>query len=146
MQPNKDLLEFIDLLNANRVEYLVVGGFALAWHGYPRFTADIDFLVRPDKADGELLVKTLVEFGFRSLGLGPEDFSRPDQIVQLGAKPNRIGLITSIAGVPFEEAWTTRAAGSIEGRPVCFIGREALLRNKRATGRPQDLRDVDALG
>jgi len=71
MQPNKDLLEFIDLLNANRVEYLVVGGFALAWHGYPRFTADIDFLVRPDKANGELLVKTLVEFGFRSLGLGP---------------------------------------------------------------------------
>jgi len=61
MQPNKDLLEFIDLLNANRVEYLVVGGFAVAWHGYPRFTADIDFLVRPDKANGELLVKTLVE-------------------------------------------------------------------------------------
>ena len=145
MQPNKDLLEFIDLLNANRVEYLVVGGFALAWHGYPRFTADIDFLVRPDKANGELLVKTLVESASAAWA-SVRDFSRPDQIVQLGAKPNRIGLITSIAGVPFEEAWTTRAAGSIEGRPVCFIGREALLRNKRATGRPQDLRDVDALG
>jgi len=146
MQPNKDLLEFIDLLNANRVEYLVVGGFAVAWHGYPRFTADIDFLVRPDHANGELLVKTLKEFGFRSLNLVPEDFSRPEQIVQLGAKPNRIDLITSIAAVPFEEAWASRIAGSIEGRSVFFIGRDALLRNKLATGRPQDLRDADALG
>ena len=145
MQPNKDLLEFIDLLNANGVEYLVVGGFAVAWHGYPRFTADIDFLVRPDRANGELLVKTLVEFCFLSLNLVPEDFCRLDQIVQLGAKPNRIDLITSIAAVPFEEAWVSRAAGSINGRPVSFIGRDALLRNTLATGRPQDLRDVDVL-
>jgi hypothetical protein len=80
------------------------------------------------------------------LSLVPEDFSRAGQIVQLGAKPNRIDLITSITGVPFEEAWASRTVGSIEERPVCFIGRDALLRNKRATGRPEDLRDVEALG
>jgi len=142
MQPNKDLLEFIELLNANRVDYLVVGGFAVAWHGYPRFTADIDFLLRPDRANAESVITTLREFGFAGLGIAPEDLSRPDQIVQLGVKPNRIDLITSIAGVPFEEAWESRVAGAIEGRPVPFIGRDALLRNKEATGRPQDMRDV----
>lgn len=145
MQPHKDLIEFIELLNANGVEYLIVGGFAVAWHGYPRFTADIDFLIRPDRANGELLVKALKAFGFRSLELVADDFSRPDQIVQLGLKPNRIDLITSISGVTFDEAWASRIEGSIEGTPVLFIGREALLRNKLATGRPEDMRDAEAL-
>src|SRR5581483_4132683 len=138
MQLSKDLREFIELLNANGVEFLVVGGFAVAWHGHPRFTADIDFLIRPDPANAELLVKTLREFGFGALAIAPDDLCQPDQILQLGVKPNRIDIITSIAGLTFDEAWEGRVAGVIDTVPVLFIGRDALIRNKEATGRPQD--------
>jgi hypothetical protein len=145
MPIGRDLSEFIGLLNANRVEYVVVGGFAVAWHGHPRFTADIDFLVRPNLANAELVVKTLRDFGFASLGIVPEELCRPDQILQLGVKPNRIDLITSIAGVSFEEAWANRVAGAIDSIPVFFIGRDELIRNKELAGRPQDVADADAL-
>jgi hypothetical protein len=90
MRLNKDLREFVELLNSNGVEYLVVGAFAVASHGYPRFTADIDFLVRPAGANAEAVVATLEEFGFGSLGITVENLSRPYQVVQLGVKPNRI--------------------------------------------------------
>ncbi len=93
MRLNKDLREFIELLNSNGVEYLVVGTFAFAWHGYPRFTADIDFFVRPVAANGEVIVAALRAFGFDGLGITANDFSRPDQVVQLGVPPNRIDLI-----------------------------------------------------
>ena len=145
MRISKDLREFIELLNASRVEYVVVGGFAVAWHGHPRFTADIDFLVRPNLANAELVVKTLHDFGFASLRTVPEDLCQPDQILQLGVKPNRIDIITSIAGVSFEEAWANRVAGSIDSIPVFFIGRDDLIRNKQLAGRPQDVADADAL-
>jgi hypothetical protein len=145
MRLSKDLREFIELLNSNRVEYLVVGAFAVAWHGYARFTADIDFLVRPDRPTAELVVKALKDFGFASLGISPDDLTHPDRIVQLGVKPNRIDLITSIAGVTFEEAWESRVAGTLDGLPVTYIGREILIRNKESTGRPQDLGDAQRL-
>jgi hypothetical protein len=145
MELNKDSREFIGLLNANSVDYLVVGAFAVAWHGYARFTADIDFFVRPNEANAKRLISALHQFGFGSLGIKVEDLSSPDKIIQLGAKPNRIDLITSIAGVSFEEAWADRVQGSISGLPVFFIGSEALLRNKEATGRPQDLADAENL-
>ncbi|HEY2842574.1 MAG TPA: hypothetical protein VGJ09_02950 [Bryobacteraceae bacterium] len=145
MQLSKDLREFVELLTSNKVEYLVVGGFAVAWHGYARFTADIDFLIRPGSANAELVVKTLRDFGFASLGVSREDLTQPDRIVQLGVKPNRIDLITSIAGVTFEEAWASRVAGTLDGLPVAYIGREALIRNKESTGRPQDLGDAHRL-
>lgn len=145
MRISKDWREFIGLLNAKRVEYVVVGGFAVGWHGHPRFTADIDFFVRPTAANAKLVIQTLTEFGFGSLQLTADDLSRPDQIVQLGVKPNRIDLITSIAGVTFDEAWTARIAGSIDGVPVSLIGRDELIRNKESTGRPQDIADADAL-
>jgi hypothetical protein len=145
MRISKDLREFIELLNAKGVEYVVVGGFAVAWHGHPRFTADIDFLVRPDRANAELVVATLHDFGFASLRIAPEDLCQPDQVLQLGVKPNRIDMITSIAGVSFEEAWASRIAGSIDSIPVFFIGRDELIRNKELAGRPQDVADADAL-
>jgi len=99
MPLSKDLSEFIELLNANGVEFLVVGGFAVAWHGHPRFTADIDFLIRPDPVNAERVMKTLREFGFGGLQILPAELCQPDQIVQLGVKPNRIDLITSVAGL-----------------------------------------------
>ncbi|HEX3744767.1 MAG TPA: hypothetical protein VHW09_12580 [Bryobacteraceae bacterium] len=145
MQLSKDLREFIELLNANGAEYVVVGGLAVAWHGHPRFTADIDFLIRPGRTNAEIIVKTLRDFGFPGLGITAEDLCQPDQIVQLGVKPNRIDVLTSIAGVSFEEAWATRVAGSLDSIPVSFIGREELIRNKEAAGRPQGLADANAL-
>jgi hypothetical protein len=145
MPLSKDLREFIELLTTNGVEFLVVGGFAVAWHGHPRFTADIDFLIRPDPTNAGLVVKSLRDFGFGSVGIVADDLCRADQILQLGVKPNRIDLITSIAGLSFEEAWESRVKGTIDAVPVWFIGRESLIRNKEASGRPQDLADADAL-
>jgi hypothetical protein len=142
---SNDLKEFVGLLNSNKVEYLVVGAYAVAWHGYPRFTADIDFLVRPTVANAEALVLALNAFGFASLRLAVEDFIRPGQIVQLGVKPNRIDLITSIAGVEFDQAWKGRVAGVIDGIPVQFLGLEELIRNKESTGRLKDQGDAEEL-
>jgi hypothetical protein len=142
---SKDLREFIELLNSNKVEYLVVGAFAVAWHGYPRFTADIDFLVRPSADNAIALLSALKAFGFASLNLASDDFIRPGQIVQLGVKPNRIDLITSIAGVEFDQAWAGRVVGAIDGIPVQVVGLDDLIRNKESTGRLQDRADAEEL-
>jgi predicted nucleotidyltransferase len=142
---SKDLREFVELLNGNGVEFLVVGAHAVAWHGNPRFTNDIDFFVRKGLENGTAIVRTLAQFGFASLGMRPEDFLADDQILQLGQKPNRIDVITSIAGVSFDEAWQTRVAGDIDGIAVQFIGLTELLRNKESTGRPKDIGDADEL-
>jgi hypothetical protein len=142
----KDLSEFIRSLNSHAVEYLVVGGYALTFHGVPRFTGDIDLLVRPSRENAARLEQVLAEFGFRSLGLSAADFLEPESVIQLGRPPNRIDLLTSITGVEFAQAWEARVAGELGGLPVQFLGREALIRNKRATARPQDLADLEALG
>ncbi len=145
MQLNKDFREFIELLNSNGVEYLVVGAFAVAWHGHPRFTADIDFLIRASSANAEHILNTLTEFGFGSLQISVEDLNRPNQVVQLGVIPNRIDIITSIDGVEFEQAWRRRVTGEIDGISVSIIGLEDLLRNKEATGRLKDAGDAEQL-
>jgi hypothetical protein len=145
MKLNKDWREFIDSFNANGVEYLIVGAFAVAWHGYPRFTADIDFLVRPQISNAERVLKALRDFGFGSLDVQVEDLCRPNHILQLGVKPNRIDIITSIAGVTFEDAWASRVTGSIEGLPVFFIGIDEMILTKETTGRLQDAADAQAL-
>ena len=145
MHLNKDLREFIELLNSNGVEYLVVGAFAVAWYGYPRFTADIDFLVRPSPTNVAALLATLKGFGFGSLDITPDDFSRPAQVVQLGVQPNRIDLLTSISGVEFDQAWSSRTEGSIDGISVFFPSIDDLIRNKLSTGRAKDLGDASEL-
>jgi hypothetical protein len=146
MPLQKDLREFIEPLNSHHVEYLIIGGFALAFHGVPRFTGDIDILVRPSPENAALIEEVLRAFGFASLGLSAVDFLHPDRVVQLGHPPNRIDLLTSITGVTFEEAWAGCVAAELHGIPVRFIGREALIRNKKATGRMQDKADLEALG
>lgn len=140
-----DLREFIALLNSNGVEYLVVGGVAVAFHGAPRYTGDLDFLVRPSRDNAVKLIHALQEFGLSSFRLTPEELSQPDQIIQFGVKPNRIDVITSLAGVAFDEAWETRVAGELDGIQTHYIGRDALIRNKEATGRPQDIVDAGKL-
>lgn len=145
MKLGKDLREFIELLNSRRVDYIIVGGHAVAFHGHPRFTGDIDFLLRPSQENAELLIGAIIEFGFPEIRLSAGDFTRPNTVVQLGYPPNRVDLLTSISGVDFEEAWSSRLAGELDGLPVYFLGRDALLKNKRASGRDKDLGDVSKL-
>lgn len=146
MKLQTDLREFVALLSSRGVEFLVVGGHALAFHGHPRFTGDIDLLVRPSKNNATRLVQCLAEFGFGSLPLQAEDFCDPGYVVQLGRPPNRIDLLTSISGVEFDRAWEARVAGQLDGLDVFFIGYEHFVINKRASGRMKDLADLEALG
>ncbi len=140
-----DLREFVELLNSQSVEYLIVGGHAVAYHGYPRYTGDLDIFLRRTPQNAAKIIIVLDEFGFSGLGLRETTFSQPDVIVQLGQPPNRIDLLTEISGVDFEGAWASRDGAYLDGIPVSMIGREALLANKRASGRPKDFADVHEL-
>jgi hypothetical protein len=141
----QDLREFIELLNSHEVRYLIVGGFAVAYHGHPRMTGDIDFFVEVSEENARKLEAVLVDFGFGGLGLSAEDFKAPGKIIQLGYPPNRIDLITSISGATFAEAWESRVTGELDGLPVTFVGKDILMANKAASGRPKDMADLDAL-
>lgn len=142
----KDLKEFIESLNSHRVEYLIVGAHALSHYGFPRYTGDLDVLIRMSAENAAKLEQVLIQFSFASLGLRAKDFLTPEQVIQLGVPPNRIDLLTSITGVPFDEAWAGRVSGSLQGTPVMYIGRDAFIKNKRATGRTRDKADLEALG
>ena len=145
MPLSKDLREFVECLNSHKVEYLVVGALAVSWHGFPRYSADIDFFVRASSDNARRILSAIHAFGFASLPLKAHDFTTPNRVIQVGQEPNRIDLMTSISGVAFEEAWLTRVPGTIDGITVQFIGREALLRNKAASGRPKDRIDIEEL-
>lgn len=145
MKLQKDLREFIESLNSHRVEYLIVGAHALAFHGHPRLTVDIDFLVRPTSENALSLLEALSEFGFALDSKEAATFTRPGMVVQLGRTPNRIDLLTSISGVTFDEAWESSVEDVLDGQPVRFLGLEALLRNKRAAGRSKDIADAETI-
>jgi len=133
------------LLNARDVRYVIVGAFALAHHGRPRYTGDIDFFVEPSPENAEKLKRVFEQFGFANIGVEQEDFTAEDQVVQLGIDPQRMDLMTPISGVAFEEAWNTREYGNLDGLQVPYISKELLKRNKAAVGRKQDLADLDYL-
>ena len=145
MKLERDLREFIELLNARDVRYLIIGAYALAHHGHPRYTGDIDFFVEASPQNAERIGQVLHQFGFANVGVAEEDFTAADQVVQLGVEPHRMDLMTSISGVAFEEAWNTREYGDLDGLQVPYISRELLKRNKAAVGRKQDLADLDYL-
>ena len=145
MNLSKDLREFIALLNSTKVKYVVVGGHAVAFHGYPRFTGDMGFFVERSPENAASLVEVLSDFGFGKLGMKAADFLEPEVVVQLGRPPNRIDILTSIDGVEFDEAWNSRITSSA-GLELFFISKELLLCNKRAAGRAQDLADIQHLG
>jgi hypothetical protein len=140
-----DLNEFVALLLSEKVEFVVVGGHAVAFHGHPRYTGDIDFLVRPVPANAQNVLVALRKFGFGSLGLSLDDFTSEGQIVQLGLPPNRIDLLTSISGVSFETVWESRILGQLGGHEVPFIGFDALITNKTASDRAKDRADIEVL-
>lgn len=146
MEIQPDFKELLALLNKNKVEYIVVGAFAMAFHGFPRFSGDIDIYLHPTPENAGRVETTLRDFGFGSLGLKAEDFSQPGQIIQLGQSPLRIDLITSISGVSWEEADSGKVAGNYGDVPVHYLGRKQLVANKRASGRKKDLADLEALG
>jgi hypothetical protein len=145
MNLSHDLKEFIRLLNSHEVEFVIVGAHALAWHGLPRYTKDIGFLVGTDPNNTAALVRVIHEFGFSSTSLTAAGFSKPDQVIQLGLEPNRIDILTGISGVGWDQAWSTRIPGEIDGIKVSYLGKEAYIRNKLASGRPQDIADVARL-
>lgn len=142
----KDFEELFAFLNARHVRAIIVGGYAFAFHVKPRFTKDIDVFVDPTPENAARLVAALEDFGFGSLGLAAADFSSPGAIVQLGVPPNRVDLLTAIDGVSFEEAWAGRVSGQYGAQPASYLGIEELRRNKRASGRTQDLADLEDLG
>jgi hypothetical protein len=141
-----DFKGLLELFNAHRVDYLIIGGYALAFHGAPRFTGDLDLFVHPTPDNAARIIAALTAFGFGSLGLTPVDFTTPERVVQLGVPPVRIDLLTSISGVSWQEAVAGRVRGSYGDVPVDFIGRDQFVANKRASGRHRDLADLEALG
>ncbi len=141
----RDFVEMLSALNAAGADYLVVGAHALAAHGVPRATGDLDLWVRATPGNAERVLEALRSFGAPLFDLSIDDLTRPEVVFQIGVAPVRIDLLTSISGVAFEEAWQGRTEASVEGVTFGVLGREELLRNKRATGRPKDLLDVEVL-
>jgi len=145
MNAKRDYEELLGLLNKNRVRYCVVGAYALAFYKRPRYTNDIDILVEPDIKNADKVIKTLNEFGFRSLKLSGEDFSKPGRIVQLGHEPLRVDILTSIEGCSFAEIWKNKKCGKYGNEKIYFIGIKELIKNKKASNRKQDQADLEIL-
>ncbi|MHC4638379.1 MAG: nucleotidyl transferase AbiEii/AbiGii toxin family protein [Planctomycetota bacterium] len=146
MEIQKDFKELLELFNAHKVEYLIVGGYALAFHGAPRFTGDIDLLVKPDSENAKRILTALAEFGFGSLELSEADFTVSQRVVQLGVPPVRIDIMTSLTGILWEKAIAGKVPGNYGQTTVHFIGKEDLIANKKVLGRKKDLADLEALG
>jgi hypothetical protein len=124
---------------------MVVGGHAVSFHGYPRFTHDVDVVILPDERNARALLAALTDFGFAQVGLDVGDFLKPTTVV-LGRAPDQIDITTDIKGVDVYEAWERRVPGVLDGIEVAFIARQDLIANKRAVGRPEDLADIARLG
>jgi hypothetical protein len=146
MEVQTDFKELLELFNGHKVEYIVIGAYALAYHGVPRFTGDIDLLVHPSPKNAQKILSALADFGFGFQNLSVEDFKNPDSVVQLGVPPVRIDIITSITGVEWAEADEGKQEGLYGDVPVYFLGREQYILNKRALGRKKDLADLESLG
>lgn len=140
-----DFDEFIDSLIAHGAEFVIVGAYALAFHGAPRFTGDIDIWIRPTLDNAEQVLAAITAFGFPTGNLRPADLVDSRRMLEMGVPPVQIHLMSSISGVTWDEASNDRVTGSLGRHTVAFLGREAFIRNKRAAGRLKDLADIDAL-
>lgn len=145
LEVKKDYKELLELLNGKKVEYLIVGAYALAFHGHPRFTGDIDIFVNSTDENARKIIEALNEFGFESLGLEPDDFQQPDNIIQLGFSPIRIDFLTSIDGVTWDEALNGSVTGTYGDIPVKYLGKNEFIKNKKASGRLKDLADIEEI-
>ncbi len=140
-----DFKEFLKLLNAHQVEYLLIGGYAVSYHGYPRATVDMDIWIAMQPANAERIVTVLKEFGFDLPELSPELFLKEWQIIRLGVPPIRIELATTLSGVNFNECYAERVVDTLDGVKVNLISLRHLKINKKASGRHQDLADLENL-
>jgi len=145
MAISSDFKELFELLNKHNVEYLIVGGYALAFHGAPRFTGDMDVLIQPAQDNADKMLLVIEDFGFGSLDLVSDDFIQPGQVIQLGRPPSRIDFLTSISGVSWEEASENAITDTYAELPVRYIGYDQFIKNKRAIGRHKDLADIETL-
>lgn len=145
MEVQQDFKELLELFNARKVEYVIIGAYALAFHGVPRNTGDIDILINPDQENARAVLNALSDFGFGGLDLSPDDFSGPGKVVQLGVPPVRIDLVTSITGLDWERVARNKVRGAYAEVPVYFIGKPDFIANKKALGRHKDLADIEAL-
>jgi len=146
MEICNDFKELLELFNKHKVEYLIVGGYALAFHGAPRFTGDIDLFVRPVRQNAQRIIAALNDFGFGAVDLSENDFTTPGMVVQLGVPPIRIDIVTRISGVSWEKADAGKVPACYGQTPVFFISRDDFIANKRAMGRKKDAADIEALG
>ena len=142
---NPDFKEFVQLLIENQVEYLVVGGYAVSIHGYPRYTGDLDIWINPTPENAKKVLVSLNEFGFSSYNLMEKDFTREYGIIQLGYPPIRIDIINTVDGVNFRECFQRKTVINIDGMHVNFISLEDLIKNKKTTARPRDIDDIENL-
>jgi predicted nucleotidyltransferase len=140
-----DFLDFVKLCNEYKVEYLVIGGYAVSIHGYPRYTKDFDISIKVSEINAEKMVSVIKDFGLGSLKLTKEDFLKRDFITQLGYEPLRIGILNELDGVSFEQAWVNKRIIDFEGTKINFIGYHELLKVKEKAGRPQDIADINKL-
>jgi hypothetical protein len=145
MAINRDFEEMFSALSDAGVEFLVVGGHAVMFYSEPRYTKDIDIWVRPTRANAERVIAALTAFGAPLADLSVEDLAVEGTVFQIGVEPNRIDVTTSIDGVEFARAWPSRVAASYGSAPIQILGKRDLQENKRATGRPQDLLDLERL-
>ena len=145
---NEDFRDMLAALLAAAARFLVVGAHALAVHGVPRATGDLDVWIDTEADNAERVHRALLDFGapVAAMGLTPAELTRPNQVVQIGLPPRRIDILTELSGLRFDEAWPERVTHDVEGLAVPFIGRGALVKNKRATGRAKDIADLEALG
>ncbi len=142
----KDFLDLLKAFDSNDVRYLVVGGYAVAFYGHPRYTKDLDIWVEASLENARRIIQAIQDFGFGSLDLTLDDFSIADRVVQIGHPPHRVDILTSADGVEFTDCYTSRVETDVEGTPVNFISLDHLKRNKAASGRQQDRADLKALG
>jgi predicted nucleotidyltransferase len=145
MELNRNFKEFIELLNEHKVKYLVIGGYAVNFHGYPRYTRDIDFWIWMEKENIENLLQVIDDFGFESIDLKIENFFTQDNIIQLGFEPNRIDLLVSVDGVDFQECYHRKIAIELDNVLVNFLSIEDLITSKKTVARLQDLADAEQL-
>ncbi|MGI8669315.1 MAG: hypothetical protein ACR2J3_05625 [Aridibacter sp.] len=142
---NKDFREFIELLNLNKAKYLLIGGYAIAFHGHPRYTKDLDIWLELSDENASNVLKALEDFGFGDLEVSKDDFLQKGMVVQLGYPPNRIDLINSPDGVDFDECYESKIEIEIDDVKISVIDLENLKKNKKASGRLQDLADLEKL-
>ncbi len=145
MEAQKDFKELLKLFNKHKVEYVIVGAYALAFYGCPRYTGDLDILVKSDPSNAKNILKAIKEFGFGSLKLTIKDFSSEKKVIQLGMPPIRIDILTSLTGVTWKQISPNHVKGKYGNTAVYFIGKDELIANKKALGRYKDLADIEAI-